>query len=277
MSDEPTLIIDHPAFKAGFTAVPNTIFGHKDMSPGAKLTFITLLHYAWQQSSCFPGQQRLADDMGVTVRSVHTYLKQLSDIGLVQIKRRGAAATNVYHLTIPDGSANTSAKKQEPAVRQQPLANGSENLADKEEAGSLRTSGTNVPSVAKRKRGRELDDLAIALFEGVGENPYARRTQKEWARFWTMYKQISGAEGTAAEVAERVQNYRLRFPNASLTIPALASHWGECATGPPKSEPAGYASMREYLAKKGNGDGRERVGRADQEASRQLAPRTATD
>ena len=61
----------------GFTQVPNALLRHQTISPGAKLAYTMLLSYAWQNDFCFPGQETLATDMGVSSRSVRTYLKEL--------------------------------------------------------------------------------------------------------------------------------------------------------------------------------------------------------
>src|SRR5213595_1359515 len=71
----------------GFTQVPNHVLVSNRLSPGAKLTYAMLLKYAWQNDRCFPGQQRLANDMGVTDRSVRTYLQELEAHKFVAIKR----------------------------------------------------------------------------------------------------------------------------------------------------------------------------------------------
>ena len=41
--------------------------------------------YAWTDDACFPGQQKLADDMGSGERSVRTYLKELEDAGFLEV------------------------------------------------------------------------------------------------------------------------------------------------------------------------------------------------
>lgn len=90
--DDPpldTIIIEDETLREGFTQIPNAIFRRRDLTPGAKLTYMALLSYAWQQGSCFPGQDKLAEDMGCSSRSVITYLKQLQDAGLLRVKRRG--------------------------------------------------------------------------------------------------------------------------------------------------------------------------------------------
>lgn len=91
-----------PVTRHGFTQVPNFILTNKDISVGAKLAYAMLLKYAWQDGACFPGQVKLADDMGATDRSVRTYLKELESAELLEITQRGLGKTNLYrlHLTV---------------------------------------------------------------------------------------------------------------------------------------------------------------------------------
>jgi hypothetical protein len=58
------------ATRHGFTQVPNFILTNPDISVGAKLAYAMLLKYAWQDDACFPGQAKLAKDMGAAERSV---------------------------------------------------------------------------------------------------------------------------------------------------------------------------------------------------------------
>jgi len=89
----------------GFTMVPNHVLVSEKISPGAKLTYAMLLKYAWQNDYCFPGQQRLAKDMGVTDRSVRTYLQELEIEKFVGIKQRGLGKPNLYELNlVPSGA-----------------------------------------------------------------------------------------------------------------------------------------------------------------------------
>ena len=90
------------ATRHGFTQVPNFILTNPKLSVGAKLAYAMLLKYAWQDDACFPGQAKLAQDMGAAERSVRTYLKKLQKVELLEIKQRGLGKTNLYrlHLTI---------------------------------------------------------------------------------------------------------------------------------------------------------------------------------
>ncbi len=89
-----------PATKHGFTQVPNFILTKDDVSVGAKLAYAMLLKYAWYDDGCFPGQAKLAEDMGAGERSVRTYLKELETASLLHIIQRGLGKTNFYKLQV---------------------------------------------------------------------------------------------------------------------------------------------------------------------------------
>ena len=91
-----------PATRFGFTQVPNFILTNKDLSVGGKLAYAMLLKYAWSDNSCFPGQVKLATDMGAGERSVRSYLQELEKAGFLEVIQRGLGKTNIYrlHLTV---------------------------------------------------------------------------------------------------------------------------------------------------------------------------------
>lgn len=85
---------------SGFTQVPNAILRSPDLTPAAKMTYAMLLSYAWQNDYCFPGQERLANNIGVSDRSVRTYLKELEEKGLLTIRQQGQGKPNLYTLDL---------------------------------------------------------------------------------------------------------------------------------------------------------------------------------
>lgn len=89
-----------PVTARGFTQVPNFILASRELSGSAKLAFSMLLSYAWQNDYCFPGQETLAGDLGVTDRSIRSHLKELEAQGLLTIRRRGQGKTNIYELSL---------------------------------------------------------------------------------------------------------------------------------------------------------------------------------
>ena len=84
----------------GFTQVPNHVLKSEKISPGAKLAYTMLLSYAWQNDYCFPGQERLAKDMGSGVRSVVRYIQELEQHDFIKVKRQGQGRSNLYELNL---------------------------------------------------------------------------------------------------------------------------------------------------------------------------------
>ena len=93
------------ATQRGWTGVPNFILESEKISIGAKLTYAMLLKYARELDECFPGQKRLAKDMGSGLRSVVRYISELEEVGLIMITRRGQGRPNLYtiHLKLHSG------------------------------------------------------------------------------------------------------------------------------------------------------------------------------
>lgn len=84
----------------GYTKVPNHLLVSDRISPGAKLAYAMLLKYVWEKDYCFPGQDTLAKEMGVTRQSVNTYIQELQRQKFIDIMRRGQGRTNLYILNL---------------------------------------------------------------------------------------------------------------------------------------------------------------------------------
>ena len=54
-----------PITQHGFTQMPNVVLRNPNISVGAKVVYTMFLSYAWGDSQCFPGQDRLAKDMAL--------------------------------------------------------------------------------------------------------------------------------------------------------------------------------------------------------------------
>ena len=96
--EKNTIIVENEALRQGFTQIPNYVFRDKHLSFGARITYGILLSYAWQEGSCFPGQERMALDLGVGRQAVSDFLRELREAGYVDWKRRGLGKTNVYYI-----------------------------------------------------------------------------------------------------------------------------------------------------------------------------------
>ena len=92
------LVTNDPVALHGFTQVPNFLFKNSGLSMGAIVVYAKFLSYAWHNDYCFPGQQRLADDLDMGIASINRFIKELEDSALIEIQRRGQGKTNIYRI-----------------------------------------------------------------------------------------------------------------------------------------------------------------------------------
>ena len=87
------------------------------MSLGAKFSHTPLfLCYAWHNDFSFAGQDRLAEDLGMSRPRATVFVGQLQEAGLISVQRRGLGQTNDYKIFFqvrrqrknPDVSEQTS-------------------------------------------------------------------------------------------------------------------------------------------------------------------------
>ena len=82
----------------GFSQTPRIVLKATCLSMQAKILYTLLLDYAWQKGQCFPGQDRLAKDLGTHRNTIQKYLKELKDHKLIDWNRRGFRKTNIYYI-----------------------------------------------------------------------------------------------------------------------------------------------------------------------------------
>jgi len=97
-NNKDTIEILDTTLKQGFTQIPRTVLKAKNLSMQAKTLYALLLDYAWQKNQCFPGQDRLANDLGVHRNTIQKYLIELREFKLISWNRRGFKQTNVYYI-----------------------------------------------------------------------------------------------------------------------------------------------------------------------------------
>ena len=96
--EKHTIVVLNQALKHGFAQIPRYILSDHKLTFGARLAYAVLLSYAWQKGSCYPGQERMSMDLGVTRRAISKYLAELKKFGYVSWKRMGLGKTNVYYI-----------------------------------------------------------------------------------------------------------------------------------------------------------------------------------
>lgn len=87
-----------PVSSQGFTQVPNCILKQNTISSNAKVVYALLLSYAWYNDYCFPGQDRLERESGMSQATISRSISELREAGLLEVERRGQGKTNIYTL-----------------------------------------------------------------------------------------------------------------------------------------------------------------------------------
>ncbi len=93
-----TLLLEDQSLRYGFVQLPKLVLYARNLSRDAKLLYAILLGYAWQERRCFPGYNRLCDDMQASENAVRKYMRELEAMDLLRQKRRGLGKTNIYTL-----------------------------------------------------------------------------------------------------------------------------------------------------------------------------------
>ena len=111
------IVIENEMLKKGFAAVPYEILLDTRLSIGARIAYSILLRYAWQEGSCFPGQERMARDIGISTRHLRRALAELRTHEYVSWRKLLPGGTNTY--TIHDLTSKLKAKAKRTPVSSQ--------------------------------------------------------------------------------------------------------------------------------------------------------------
>ena len=87
-----------PVSAGGFTQVPNHLLNSPGLSFAAKVVYAKLLSYAWHNDKVFPGQERMAEEIGTSRPTVTRAIIELQKHGFLMVERRGQGKTNIYTL-----------------------------------------------------------------------------------------------------------------------------------------------------------------------------------
>lgn len=101
--DGEQIIVEDTQRRQGFVMLPHAIVESPLLSNAAKIAYALLLKYARQDGSCYPGQERMARDLGVSRNAVSRYIAELAATGAISVKRRGQGKTNLYTLPVLHG------------------------------------------------------------------------------------------------------------------------------------------------------------------------------
>lgn len=78
--------------------IPNWLLSRSEVSANAKLLYARLGQFAGQDGACYPGIDRLSQELGFSISTIKRALTELEKSNLIEHKRRGLGQTNVYYF-----------------------------------------------------------------------------------------------------------------------------------------------------------------------------------
>lgn len=108
--------------------IPNWLQCRREINQGAKLAYARLAQHAGKDGECFPKQETLAVELGVSERTANEYVRTLVKFRLIEKERPGLGMSNryffLYHPWIHEGqplapSASGQERQESSAPEQQ--------------------------------------------------------------------------------------------------------------------------------------------------------------
>ena len=102
-----------------YAQVESALLRDSTISPQCKALYSLLITYG--PVAIFPGQQTLADALGVTRQSINTWLNELRNIGVIDWKRRGSTSNEYIIVGYAERKTQPSPERVvKPALQQMP-------------------------------------------------------------------------------------------------------------------------------------------------------------
>lgn len=125
-----------------------------------------------------------------------------------------------------------------------PSGRGSPRARASSASASSSTSKSVAPAEPSRRR-RQPDPIFDAVIEHCGYDPSSLTSTARGA-INKAVKQLKEVDATPSQIAARARTYRSRWPDTTISAPALAKHWPQLATSntrpPPSSAQPEYGS-----------------------------------
>lgn len=83
-----------------FVKLSRNVLRNPGISRNAKTLYALLLDYAWDDGECFPSQETLATDLGISKRTLKRDLDELRELGLITWEQRGYKKSNLYSILL---------------------------------------------------------------------------------------------------------------------------------------------------------------------------------
>jgi hypothetical protein len=263
VNDEQNIVVENELLRRGFTSIPNYIFG-MPISSNAKLIYMALLSYAWNNRSCYPGLAKLCSDVSLSDKPVTKAIEELTQAALLEVRRRGQGKTNIYIIKdfnsiipAPDSSGSRigdSPNQESENLRFKNRKNSESKIGD---SPALKSEILRIPIEEKYTEEKDLDNTPTqkeraqnARGVGVGSKFSLEECQKYAAHLHATGQGITNPGGYATTIYRTGEADTLieKFFNPlALPPPINASQCPDCKGAGwwyPKGEDNGVAKCK---------------------------------
>lgn len=78
--------------------VPLWLLRREEISAGAKLLYGRLLMFMGNKIYCYPSQNKLAEELATSIRTVNRHIKELKINDLIEVEQKGRNKTAKYYI-----------------------------------------------------------------------------------------------------------------------------------------------------------------------------------
>lgn len=231
--------------------VPNWLLCRVEISQGAKLCWARLAQFAGKDGECYPKQETLAAELGVSERQARSYVRELEEFALLEATQHGLGTSNSYafldHAWIHEGQP--SAPAADPPDRQSASGQDRKNASGQDRQFASVPTREEIQNTEKFTHTRALglprdedeavqvarllaipDDFARTEFnrlDAVGFIDGCQRPVRKWASYlkqrWAS-EQSARAERSARAAARATRPAACASQNVNPSVAAVAAN-----------------------------------------------------
>jgi len=167
-----------------FVPVPHALLYDPRISLGAKVVYAFSKSRCLDKNYCLIGQERLAKEMGLGLRTVERYIAELKSFGLIETRQRMGTSAVTYFLPMSDLYAECSVPFESHPLDADPDPAKSDGSARQIRRGDSATGGGEIPpGVADKEEEdeEETEDNGADLMDLLEEDPLIQQAAEHEA------------------------------------------------------------------------------------------------
>lgn len=210
-----------------FAVIPEWVLYHPDLSDGAKVLYGALQRHVGSTGTAWPGQERLATLLNCSVRTIKARTAELEQAGAIR-KQRRFRSTTIYTLVADSpkrGKILPHKDVQDSAPQRGEILPDRTRATEREKNPPTPQRGDESEGYARKARRQDLCDAVMRECR-IRSKDVTRSQQRAIDR---CAEQLDAVAANPSEVRRRAREFRMRWPNITLTPAGLARHWAGLA------------------------------------------------